>query len=333
MLVTNHTPFEAGGFGLADTDGGPLLLCVLKATWSFANPAAIVPAEVQQPIAAADRYRGPMETSSLLYASDLSIRRPQAEIALEASAHADPNDNEAEVGVQVGHWSKKLRVYGERLWHRHFGRIRPGSPMSFQQMPLIYEHAFGGEDTETNDRDMRNPVGRGFYRKGSKRDVADLPVPNIEAWNHPITSPTTLPEPAALGFIPPHWQPRAGFAGTYDAAWREERYPLLPEDFDPRFFLAVPSDQVYPGFLEGGEGVTLIGLDAQRHLRFQLPRLKPGCVVTLGHRSVEVPLQWDRLWLDVDARQVVGCFSGFQPLDSLREVFEVRFDLEVQSCR
>src|SRR4029079_3507430 len=43
--------------------------------------------------------------------------------------------------------------------------------------------------------------------------------------------------------IPAHWSQRARFAGTYDDAWRESRWPLPPEDFDPRFFNVAPIDQ------------------------------------------------------------------------------------------
>ena len=49
--------------------------------------------------------------------------------------------------------------------------------------------------------------------------------------------------PAGFGPIPPHWQPRLRYAGTYDEAWQRDRYPLYPTDLDDRFFLCSPEDQ------------------------------------------------------------------------------------------
>jgi hypothetical protein len=58
---------------------------------------------------------------------------------------------------------------------------------------------------------------------------------------------------AGFGFISPHWQPRAGLAGTYDASWQASRAPLLPVDFDRRHLNAVSPGLVAPGYLRGGE--------------------------------------------------------------------------------
>jgi hypothetical protein len=48
------------------------------------------------------------------------------------------------------------------------------------------------------------------------------------------------PSPAGFGPIACHWQPRVGFAGTYGDAWVANRLPLLPDDFDDRFFQSAP---------------------------------------------------------------------------------------------
>lgn len=73
-----------------------------------------------------------------------------------------------------------------------------------------------------------------------------------------------------------YWQPRVQFAGTYDEKWMQERQPLLPEDFDDRFFQAAPEDQQAPAFLRGGESVVLFQMTPHGDLRFQLPRVFPG---------------------------------------------------------
>ncbi len=70
-----------------------------------------------------------------------------------------------------------------------------------------------------------------------------------------------------------HWPQRRRYGGTYDQAWEAERLPLLPLDFDPRYYQAAPEDQQSQGFLRGGEPVLLEGLHPSGPLSFQLPRV------------------------------------------------------------
>jgi hypothetical protein len=55
-------------------------------------------------------------------------------------------------------------------------------------------------------------------------------------------------------------EPRKTCAGTYDETWVRERMPLLPEDFDPRYNLSAPSDQIADTFLAGDESFRLANL-------------------------------------------------------------------------
>ena len=48
------------------------------------------------------------------------------------------------------------------------------------------------------------------------------------------------PRPAGFGPIAAHWQPRAASRGTYDERWKRDRQPLLPDDFDDRFYQCAP---------------------------------------------------------------------------------------------
>jgi hypothetical protein len=54
------------------------------------------------------------------------------------------------------------------------------------------------------------------------------------------------------------------------------RQPLLPADFDERFFQCVPQDQQAPAFLRGGEPVVLSGLTPDGPWRFALPKVFLG---------------------------------------------------------
>ena len=114
-----------------------------------------------------------------------------------------------------------------------------------------------------SDWEWRNPVGTGYRgsgreRRGTAATECRVPQELIGSWND-------RPPPAGFGAIDSHWQPRAGFAGTYDDHWVKTRQPLLAEDFDDRLFQCAPADQQAPAFLRGGEAVILHNLTPEAH--------------------------------------------------------------------
>jgi hypothetical protein len=142
-------------------------------------------------------------------------------------------------------------------------------------MPIIYERAFGGAGVMTgetrNQREERNPVGTGFAV--APEHLLNQRAPNVEHPNALISSWNRRPQPAGFGPIARDWQPRLAFAGTYGETWERERMPLLPQDFDERFYLCAPADQQAQGYLHGGEPVELLNLTPGGALRFNLPRV------------------------------------------------------------
>src|SRR5262249_27994042 len=130
-----------------------------------------------------------------------------------------------ETGKRTLH--KTVRVYGPRVWYEATFGPAPGPAASLVATPLVYELAFGGAD-ETNPHDplveWRNPAGTGVAR--DRRSLLGRPAPRIDDPHAPAGSRGAAP--AGFGPIPPHWEPRSGFAGTYDARWRRDRAPIAP---------------------------------------------------------------------------------------------------------
>jgi hypothetical protein len=159
-------------------------------------------------------------------------------------------------------------------------------PEPFETIPLIYERAFGGWDRSNPDPkkhtfEPRNPVGTGLRGKHGKFEEG-IRLPNLEDPRQPIIGYGDTPPPAGFGFTSPNWQPRAGFAGTYDDAWMKERMPLLPKDFDRRFFNAASPGLVAPGFLNGDEPVMVENVSPTGLISFNLPGVPaPRCRVEL----------------------------------------------------
>lgn len=308
MDLVNPTPFAAAPCAVADLDGANYLIVVLKATYTLDGAGGTQPADVQRPVELADQYAGEPGASSVTYASDLSIHKRATDVLFAGSAYpARPGDREGEVGVQVGTVRASARVFGDREWQSALGVTRISRPQPYDRIPLTYERAAGGTDTTPADEadhafDARNPVGIGFRARRSRRPVDAERLPNFEDPAAPVRTPQDAPPPAPIGFVAPGWAPRATFAGTYDDAWTATRSPLLPADFDARFFDTAPPPLTAAGFLRGDEYGAAIGLSPHGPLRFTLPRLSPSAeAVGRATSRTPVAMHLDRVLVDGDA--------------------------------
>lgn len=276
LQVDNQTPFAASLSVFPDPEGVETAYAVVKAAFRLgeAEPQPILPA---LPLLATDVFWGDPATTSLRAAGEFALLKPSTDVLLVGRAIAPrPGTRVAEVHLQVGPVQRTVRVFGDRHWRRSGGGWRASDPAEWERMPLRWELAFGGvgqpaSEGEPPEFEARNPVGRGFLgRKQSPQE--GQPLPNLEDPAQLITDPHDRPSPWGLGPIPPTWQPRRGFAGTYDEAWTRQRAPYLPTDFDTRFFQVAPSGLVAPTPLQGGEPVRLSGVTQGAALVFALPR-------------------------------------------------------------
>lgn len=320
MEVVNPTPFAAVPAAVADLDGADLLVVLLKATYALDGQGGMAPAEVQRDVELADTFVGEEGASSVAYASDLAIRKTSTDVVLVGSAYpGEPGAREGTVGVQVGAAKASFRVFGDREWQSALGVTRMSRPEPFERIPLVYERAAGGSDTSPSAErdhgfDARNPVGVGFRAPRTRRVLDASPLPNLERADALIRTPDDRPAPAPVGFVAPGWQPRAAFAGTYDEAWSASRKPLLPDDFDVRFFDVAPAELTVPGRLRGDEHGAALGVSPHGVLRFTLPGLAPTATVA-GRRAGDLPIDLglDRVVVDGDAGlrgEVVLVWSG-----------------------
>jgi len=125
-----------------------------------------------------------------------------------------------------------------------------------------------------------------------------VPLPNLEDPNDLITNINQQPTPACFAVSAPHWQPRSGYAGTYDDVWQTQRAPYLPEDFDKRFFCMAHPDLVYPGYLSGGEHVKISNMHPDGTLSFTLPHVKLNTVVSMAGDSVQPTFNFETLIIE-----------------------------------
>jgi hypothetical protein len=263
-----------------DRDGAEIWLVAVKCSFDIAPDGTTTVADAQPPVA-----QGPVffdapagSLPSLQFEMDLVRTKLTTDVVLQGHAHAPGGQpvTQLDVGLRVGPVVKRLRVTGDRVW---LGGS-PSEPVPFTTMPMVWERAFGGTDPGSRNAlrpqwDVRNPVGTGFALKALHAE--GLRLPNIEHADQCVRAWDDRPEPAGFGPLCNHWQPRAGFAGTYDEAWQKKRLPLLPLDFNDRHYQCAPADQQAPQFLVGGEAVALIHLSPHAQaLHFELPRVILG---------------------------------------------------------
>jgi len=287
--LDNHTEFAAEPRALMSKEGERLVL-IVKATLARSPQKAVLERMSRaegRGIRGQDIPWGDPEKSSIKYPSDLCLTKPGTDVIVVTAAHA-PGGRAVpsfDAGVRVGRLEKMVRVFGLRVWAANGSSLTAPRPTTGTE--VRYDHAWGGLDVSNPLKPVeepRNPVGMGIARDLSV--LTHQPAPTIEDPAHPIASVRTRPPPAGLGAIGRHWAPRRSFLGTYDAAWLEQRAPLLPHDHDDRSNLCASPGLTASPPLAGGEDVALVNLTpGGGSLSFRLPRVR--LVVSLQARGRE----------------------------------------------
>lgn len=304
-----------------DKSGQEHLLVVVKGSWHFAS--GIARPCTAMPVQYSDICVGAVGETAPLYESDFALFKPRCDVLFAAQAHAPEGKAVRELlaGYRLGAQQKILRVHGPRYWQAEDGKdgqVSMGGAAEFVTMPLHYGFAFGGTralpQAGQSESYAANPLGCGYSSDMSA--AQDCPMPSLEALDQPILRPDEAYAPAALSVLARNWLPRRPLSGTYDAAWKRDIFPFLPEDFDLRFHQAAPEDQQidYP---QGGEEVLLWNLMPNRaEMRFKLPRLNNVPIrVLMSDFSVEQPkVVVDTLFFEPDQARLTAVWRASLPI-------------------
>lgn len=306
LQIKNTSPFAVALVPGLDKAGVDLATVVIKGTFTIDGTArSLSVAAEQRPIAYGDELHGDPATSSVRYASEISPAKPGTDLVLLGHAYSPRRSaSMVDVAFVVGDLRKVVRVIGERRWSRGLLRWRLSDPAPFERIALRYEEAFGGP------ADPRNPVGTGFHGGRSAADLEGLRAPSLEDPSSLLESIEDHPVPTGFGFIGRSWLPRVTYAGTYDERWREERCPLLPADFDERFFYAAHPDLVTCSHLRGGEAVSIVNASLHGPVQFDVPRRQIEVSVRiLGETQRRAPAL-DTLVIEPDERRVIATWKA-----------------------
>ncbi|AUX34989.1 MULTISPECIES: DUF2169 domain-containing protein [Sorangium] len=327
--VDNRTDFAAAPFLLIGKDGERLVV-VVKATFVLAagqGELELPDRAEQRRIRSADVPWGDPEKSSIKYPADLCIAKPGTDVIVVAAAHAPGRKAVPffDAGVRLGALERVVRIFGLRVWQANGAGLSEPRPTT--GIEVRYDYAWGGLDRSDPSRPVeepRNPVGMGIARDPAA--LTHKPAPFIEDPADLIASASARPAPAGLGAIGRHWEPRRRHLGTYDAAWRRQRAPLLPLDHDDRANLCASPGLIAAPSLRGGEDVALLNLTpGGGTTRFRLPSIVVEIAMRARGRAPEILLpEVDTVLIDALAPACVVVElvwrAAFQPPRRMKDV-------------
>jgi hypothetical protein len=328
--LTNQTPFAAERAFVRDRDGAEIWLIAIRGTFKLMRDGQVSIAEEQAPVVMAPKYEGDPSSTPLLHESDLVRTKLATDVIVLGSACAPVGKmvEQLTVRLQLGPIDKQIVVRGTTVIREGtFGTRQSSTPELFERLPISYSRAYGGVGPEQEGKaprwERRNPIGVGMdIRVGQALPSQHYPPEQ--------PSPGRAITPASFGPIPASWEPRVSFAGTYDDRWKRERQPLVPSDFDDRYFQSAPADQQVPGFLRGGEEVTLTHFTPGGILRFALPRHSFGFRTRIAGATTHHRASLHTVIIEPDERRLTMVWHTSLPchhtLYTLKEttVFEKR---------
>lgn len=294
MELINPTPLPGLAFRQFDQNGDLDCVVTLRGTFEHVQGGEARWRADQMPLQWEDAYEGDPHSTPMQHQSDLVPEKPGTDVTFLGASHAPEGPSPSwTCQMDVGPIHKRLHVSGSRKWqpvvkparwpfrrHEDIVDWELTLPEPTASVPLDWRFAAGGQNAfEDIEPDDRNRIGCG--RLGPKETWQNRAVPAPQISADPDLSRAT--RPAGFGPIPPFWRQRARYAGTYDDVWVEQRHPLLPEDFDPRFWQCAPEDQVVTPHLQAGESYRLTNLHPEyRVASGQLPALNLALRVDEG---------------------------------------------------
>jgi hypothetical protein len=273
--------------------GKDLLTIVVKGSGIFNPESGEVTLRTTPFLVLEDRIVRDAVIGSLEHATDVALFVPKPEIVVTGKAHAT-HGPVSEIAVALtllrGEQQvlrKALRVTGNRLAPSDESELPP-EPAAFEEMPLVYERAYGGM---TN---LSNPVGVGI-----DRDLdGHVTLPNID-----YDGPSVLDQPAGFGPIPSVWPSRRSRRGSIShAEVNNLSWVDLPPDFDESYFQCAPRDQ-WVGELRAGDVLTLTGMHPSLEtIRLVVPAYQGAAQWTSPRgEALNVSLRLDTLFVAAES--------------------------------
>jgi len=210
-----------------------------------------------------------------------------------------------EVGLDVGRFSRRVIVTGDRVWRRAGSKLAPSAPVPFTTMPLALKRAFGGEIAWDGlaVKHPDNPDGIGFY--STEEDAVGKPLPNVEEADMPVQAWSDRPLSAGLTFCSIQSHARLSNAIPIDAEGRVQA-------ITPLFFNAAFPRMIAPSVL-AGDAVRLWGVAADGAMTFAIPSAPARVRLRFDDLVKEHALKIEQVGFEVEkSRLFVSYRFGFR---------------------
>ncbi len=274
---------------------------ICKATYSL-EPVESVLAEHHEPLYESDQHWEDSEQRSLRAASDLAPFKRRADVVVVGAvfAPAETTSRRVIARIAVGDIDKSIVAHSERSVSRE-GVLVEGRP--FSRMPLVYERARGGDETD-------NPVGR----TSARDSLGKMHLPNLQPIAFEPEAPDFFVPSIGLGPIAAIWPSRTRRLGGH-AALPPDALLERPEDFDGSFFNVAPADQQLDE-LPSNAHLVLESLHAE-HARLvtRLPGHRARALVDIA--GIDLNLVCDTLWIDTERAICTLTWRGSFRADNL----------------
>lgn len=300
MDIQRLCPFTADAFFWQPALGEHRLTLCVKATFALIHGRTAEIAPSQIPLHEDVPWEA-QHPSSLYAPSDYVPKKQRIDIFVAGHAYAPMGTPQSSLTarLQVGTFTKSLRIIGDRTWTPTASGLQPSSPRPFISMPLRYERAIFGPG---------NPIG---IDTSPNTALAGRPLPNIQLLDE-LGASQGIP-----GFGPMPAAARARKLRMSDASikWAKSfRTELNPPaiDFDFAFFNAAPPDQQADSLPEPLDIVLEHLHPSIPQLSCRIPAIGPKAfrVSPKTGLSYAIPLLLDTLLIDSDRALAVLTFRG-----------------------
>ncbi len=255
----------------------------------------------------ADVFVDDPHKSDMIACNDLIPFKPMSDLTLRGAIISDKPRKSLEASVMIGDCTAQLRARGARTWiHDEKWQMTDSDPVD--RVELSWTRAAGGRVIGHPDGevDARNPIGPGVLHKDYTPTNLEFEAPQIDSGAAPVgKTPFRSVVPQGFGLVPPWWESRSAFVGTYDDDWKENVHPRLPVDFDYRHYQVAPPELQLDHYLEPGMTITVDGMRPEGRFSMSIPDMVPFATYNFSDgRTIEVRLNLDGCHLDMSGETV-----------------------------
>lgn len=323
MDVLNETPFPCVAWESFDCEKDEYLTTLLRVKYVFHQTKSRGKWELrltpeQGELFMEDKYYNDDLNSSIQYESDFVTYKPNTDVILNAVAKTNIAKQQWSCGVNIFDPQQSLLKTSQlevqapcQTFKKRLVGWVDGEREKAREVAIRYENAYGGTienpDPETREESPflaqheHNFVGTGITHKEMEGKI--YAVPQI-TWRD--KEPQRSTTPAGFGCINRGWQPRIGYAGTYDEKWLKEQHPYPPHNFNYYHHQAANPELICDGYLNVGsyfELENLISPDSRD--QFKLPELY--CFSDIEDKRGDLQrllMNIDTVLIDIDAEDV-----------------------------